>query len=33
MLTQRMPGDTGELAGVNQSRTTEVVKKMKITAS
>jgi len=28
-----MPNDTGEPAGVNQSRTTEVVEKIKIMAS
>jgi len=28
-----MPGDTTGVAGVNQSRTTEVVGKIKITAS
>jgi hypothetical protein len=28
-----MPGDTATEAGVNQSRTTEVVEKIKITAS
>ena len=28
-----MPGDTAGVAGVNQSRTTEVVEKIKITAS
>jgi hypothetical protein len=28
-----MPGDTTAEAGVNQSRTTEVVEKIKITAS
>jgi len=28
-----MPGDTAGLAGVNQGRTTEVVKKIAITAS
>jgi len=28
-----MPDDTGQPAGVNQSRTTDVVEKIKITAS